>query len=129
MSLKKKVPAIAPQENVWPPPPPENEGEMEKAARLEEEREAKRVSDAIDRNLEAERQALRKRQKSEIKLLLLGVWPLSLRFSYPSRYSGALVCACAISRSSCQRPSRGVSQCVTRHPSPSFPGHPLPFDI
>ena len=47
---------------------------MEKAARLEEEREAKRVSDAIDRNLEAERQALRKRQKSEIKLLLLGVW-------------------------------------------------------
>ena len=65
------------RENVWPPPPPAGESELERAVRVEEEREAKRVSDAIDRALEVERAALKKRQKSEIRLLLLGEYSLS----------------------------------------------------
>ncbi|KAI0635319.1 G-alpha-domain-containing protein [Trametes polyzona] len=59
-------------ENVWPPWPPPDETELEKAVRLEEEREAKRISDAIDRALESERQSLRRERKGEMKLLLLG---------------------------------------------------------
>ncbi|KAI0371216.1 G-alpha-domain-containing protein [Pilatotrama ljubarskyi] len=59
-------------ENVWPPYPPPDESELDKAVRLEEEREAKRISDAIDRALESERQALRRERKGEVKLLLLG---------------------------------------------------------
>ncbi|EIW55473.1 G-alpha-domain-containing protein [Trametes versicolor FP-101664 SS1] len=72
-SGRKRGPAAAhPQENVWPPWPPRNESELDKAARLEEEREAKRVSDAIDRALESERQALRRPRRGDMKLLLLG---------------------------------------------------------
>ncbi len=71
-SGRRRGPASAqPQENVWPPWPPRNESEVEKAARLEEEREAKRVSDAIDRALESERQALRRPRRGDMKLLLL----------------------------------------------------------
>lgn len=69
---KRGAASAQPQENVWPPWPPRNESELEKAARLEEEREAKRVSDAIDRALESERQALRRPRRGDMKLLLLG---------------------------------------------------------
>lgn len=55
----------------WPPYPPAEETELERALRLEEEKEAKRVSDDIDLALEAERNELRKR-KEYIKVLLLG---------------------------------------------------------
>ncbi|PCH43570.1 G-alpha-domain-containing protein [Wolfiporia cocos MD-104 SS10] len=57
--------------NNWPPYPPDNETELERALRLEEEREAKRVSDEIDRGLERERQNLRKK-KIQTTILLLG---------------------------------------------------------
>ncbi|CDO69402.1 hypothetical protein BN946_scf184270.g5 [Trametes cinnabarina] len=57
--------------NVWPPPPPKNESEDEKAARLAAEKEAKRISDEIDRALEHERQELRK-HRPQTKILLLG---------------------------------------------------------
>ncbi|KAI0827094.1 guanine nucleotide binding protein, alpha subunit [Trametes gibbosa] len=60
-----------PQRRIWPPWPPPDESELERAVRLEEEREAKRISDAIDRALESERQALRPRRR-DMKLLLLG---------------------------------------------------------
>ncbi|KAH9941216.1 G-protein alpha subunit [Epithele typhae] len=59
-------------ENAWPPPPPAGETDLEKELRTEEEREAKRVSDAIDRVLEAERQTMRKKRREEVRLLLLG---------------------------------------------------------
>ncbi|OSD04002.1 G-protein alpha subunit [Trametes coccinea BRFM310] len=57
--------------NVWPPPPPKNESESEKAARLAAEKEAKKISDEIDRALEHERQELRK-HRPQTKILLLG---------------------------------------------------------
>ncbi|KAI0746950.1 guanine nucleotide binding protein, alpha subunit [Daedaleopsis nitida] len=75
MSWKGKAPVSSPierRESEWPPYPPPEETELEKALRAEEEREAKRVSDAIDRAIEHERQAVRRRQKVERKLLLLG---------------------------------------------------------
>lgn len=61
----------------WPPYPPAEETELEKALRLEEEKEAKRVSDTIDLALEAERNELRKR-KEYIKVLLLGEFDRSV---------------------------------------------------
>ncbi|PCH44967.1 G-alpha-domain-containing protein [Wolfiporia cocos MD-104 SS10] len=57
--------------DVWPPHPPSGESELERAMRLEEEREAKRVSDAIDHAIELERQELRKRHH-HTRILLLG---------------------------------------------------------
>lgn len=75
MPFKGKSPAISPvrpSENKWPPYPPPDETELEKALRIEEEKEAKRVSDAIDRALECERQASRRKQKTETRVLLLG---------------------------------------------------------
>lgn len=60
------------QASQWPPYPPPGETDLEKALRLEEEREAKRVSDEIDHELEIERQTTRKKQKGEKRLLLLG---------------------------------------------------------
>ncbi|OBZ67096.1 Guanine nucleotide-binding protein alpha-4 subunit [Grifola frondosa] len=57
--------------NVWPPYPPTDESEADKALRLEQEKEAKRVSDEIDRSIERERQELRKNHP-QTKLLLLG---------------------------------------------------------
>ena len=78
MSFRRKSPVASSRENVWPPYPPPDETDFDKSARMEAEREAKRVSETIDRALEAERQALRKKQKVEIKILLLGEqWLLS----------------------------------------------------
>lgn len=77
MSPKGKTPSRSSSqhnENQWPPYPPPGETELEKALRLEEEREARRVSDAIDRAIETERQAVRRRQKEETRLLLLGAY-------------------------------------------------------
>ncbi|PIL27649.1 hypothetical protein GSI_10801 [Ganoderma sinense ZZ0214-1] len=56
----------------WPPYPPPGETDLEKVLRLEGEREAKKVSDEIDHELEMERQTTRKKQKGEKRLLLLG---------------------------------------------------------
>ncbi|KAH9921380.1 G-protein alpha subunit [Amylocystis lapponica] len=56
---------------VWPPLPPPGETDLEQALRIEEEKEAKRVSDAIDTAIEQERQELRK-QRVNTKILLLG---------------------------------------------------------
>lgn len=55
--------------SVWPPPPDQNETAEERAARLEHEREAKRLSALIDEAIEAERRRLRPPTK---KILLLG---------------------------------------------------------
>ena len=52
--------------------PPPNETEEEKAARLHEEAEAKRISDLIDEELNRQRQAERRGPKP-VKLLLLGI--------------------------------------------------------
>ncbi|KAI8993765.1 G-protein alpha subunit [Trametes punicea] len=57
--------------NVWPPPPPKNESENDKTARLAAEKEAKKISDEIDRALDQERQELRKHHP-QTKILLLG---------------------------------------------------------
>lgn len=58
--------------STWPPPAaPEDETEEERLLRLEREAEAKRVSDAIDRDIDAEREALKRRGPS-MKVLLLG---------------------------------------------------------
>lgn len=51
--------------------PPSNETPEQREARLNGEREAKRVSDEIDEALRTERAAMRKR-KSPVKVLLLG---------------------------------------------------------
>ena len=63
-------PLSSPTFNTWPPFPPSNESELDRALRLEEEREAKTISDAIDDALEQEKQEKRKRR--ETKILLLG---------------------------------------------------------
>ncbi|KAJ8488898.1 hypothetical protein ONZ51_g3234 [Trametes cubensis] len=57
--------------SLWPPLPPKNESEEDKAARLAAEKEAKRISDEIDRALEQEKQELRK-HRPQTKILLLG---------------------------------------------------------
>ncbi|KAI0930624.1 hypothetical protein AcV5_007288 [Taiwanofungus camphoratus] len=57
--------------NIWPPRPSVEESELDKALRLEEEREAKRVSDEIDRIIEHDRLELRKK-RSATKILILG---------------------------------------------------------
>jgi hypothetical protein len=51
--------------------PPPGETSEQRAGRLRKEAEAKRVSDAIDEELKAERAALKKKRKA-IKILLLG---------------------------------------------------------
>ncbi|KAJ3888307.1 guanine nucleotide binding protein, alpha subunit [Lentinula edodes] len=51
--------------------PPESETELERRARLEEEAEAKRVSEQIDEDLRLERESM-KRKRGDVKLLLLG---------------------------------------------------------
>ena len=60
----------SPTFNTWPPFPPANESELDRALRFEEEQEAKQISDAIDVALELEKQEKRKRR--ETKILLLG---------------------------------------------------------
>jgi len=56
--------------------PPLSETELERAARLEAEAEAKRVSEQIDEDLREERERLKKR-KGDVKVRLLS--HLSLR--------------------------------------------------
>ncbi|KAJ3830062.1 guanine nucleotide-binding protein [Lentinula raphanica] len=51
--------------------PPESETESERRARLEQEAEAKRVSEQIDEELRLEREDMKKK-KGDVKLLLLG---------------------------------------------------------
>ena len=55
----------SPTFNTWPPFPPANESELDRALRFEEEQEAKQISDAIDVALELEKQEKRKRRESE----------------------------------------------------------------
>lgn len=62
---------IGPVGQSWPPYPPAEETELERALRLEEEKEAKKKSDVIDEAIEVERNELKKR-KQYIKVLLLG---------------------------------------------------------
>ncbi|KZT70896.1 G-alpha-domain-containing protein [Daedalea quercina L-15889] len=57
--------------NTWPPYPPPDETELEKAVRLEEEKVAKRISEEIDRQIESDRQELKSR-RLKTKILLLG---------------------------------------------------------
>ncbi|KAJ7207052.1 guanine nucleotide binding protein, alpha subunit [Mycena pura] len=61
---------LAPRRNVWPPPPPAQESETERLARIEAEREAKRISNAIDESLAAERE--QRKRASNARVLLLG---------------------------------------------------------
>ncbi|KAF9256608.1 G-alpha-domain-containing protein [Marasmius fiardii PR-910] len=57
----------------WPPPPSPDLSEEQKEARLQAEREAKRVSDAIDLAISQDREARRSRRSSVgAKILLLG---------------------------------------------------------
>ena len=55
----------------WPPLLPSGKSAEETRARLEQEAEAKRISDSIDRAHSAEREQLKK-QASDAKILLLG---------------------------------------------------------
>ena len=52
--------------------PPADETPEERDVRLQQEAEAKRRSDEIDSMLQAEALSLKKRQKREIRVLLLG---------------------------------------------------------
>ncbi|KAJ6590515.1 guanine nucleotide binding protein, alpha subunit [Mycena vulgaris] len=62
--------SMLPTRNVWPPPPPAVESDAERAARVEAEREAKRISNAIDESLAIERE--QRKRPSNAKILLLG---------------------------------------------------------
>ncbi|KZT28152.1 G-alpha-domain-containing protein [Neolentinus lepideus HHB14362 ss-1] len=58
--------------HTWPPPPTENEEtETQRAERLEQEKEAKRISDEIDKAIEQQRQEM-KSKRPQMKILLLG---------------------------------------------------------
>lgn len=59
------------RKTVWPPHPPPNETEEAARMRMEEEAEAKRVSESIDRALQVEREQFKKRHTGA-KILLLG---------------------------------------------------------
>ncbi|KAJ7336398.1 guanine nucleotide binding protein, alpha subunit [Mycena albidolilacea] len=61
---------LPPRRNVWPPPPPAIESDWERLSRVEAEREAKRVSNAIDEALSLERE--QRKRPSNAKILLLG---------------------------------------------------------
>ncbi|KAJ7800319.1 guanine nucleotide binding protein, alpha subunit [Mycena olivaceomarginata] len=61
---------LPPRRNVWPPPPPAIETDWERLSRAEAEREAKRVSNAIDETLALERE--QRKRPSNAKILLLG---------------------------------------------------------
>lgn len=54
----------------WPPPNPPDANEEERLARLEREREAQKVSDAIDRAISIEKE--QRKKQNGVKLLLLG---------------------------------------------------------
>ncbi|TFK49487.1 G-alpha-domain-containing protein [Heliocybe sulcata] len=58
--------------HIWPPPPTnQEETETQRTERLEQEREAKRVSDEIDKAIEQHRQEMKSR-RPQMKILLLG---------------------------------------------------------
>ncbi|KAF7323868.1 hypothetical protein MKEN_00608200 [Mycena kentingensis (nom. inval.)] len=61
---------MLPRRNVWPPPPPPPDSEHERLARIDAEREAKRVSNAIDEAIAVERE--QRKRPSNAKVLLLG---------------------------------------------------------
>lgn len=67
----RSTPIDSKADRAWPPLPPQTETELDRVLRLEEEREAKRISDAIDNEIERERDSLRRR-RSDAKILLLG---------------------------------------------------------
>ncbi|KAH9835139.1 G-protein alpha subunit [Rhodofomes roseus] len=69
--MRWSKPATPTTPETWPPHPPPGETELERAVRVEEEKEAKRTSDAIDRELELERVEQRKHRHST-RVLLLG---------------------------------------------------------
>ncbi|KZT68898.1 G-protein alpha subunit [Daedalea quercina L-15889] len=69
--MRWSKPATPTTPETWPPHPPPGETELERAVRLEEEKEAKRRSDAIDRELELERLEQRKHRYAT-RVLLLG---------------------------------------------------------
>jgi guanine nucleotide-binding protein subunit alpha len=52
--------------------PPSRESPAQRAAREEREREAKRRSDSIDEELRQEKVAMKKRDKTVVRVLLLG---------------------------------------------------------
>ncbi|GBE87528.1 G-protein alpha subunit [Sparassis crispa] len=64
------VSPVMPEVN-WPPIPPPADSELDRALRLEEEKEAKKRSDAIDHAIELEREEMRK-QRHNTKIVLLG---------------------------------------------------------
>ncbi len=66
----------------WPPPNPPDANEEERLARLEREREAQKVSDAIDRAISIEKE--QRKKQNGVKLLLLGTSPL--RFSWSTLF-------------------------------------------
>ena len=76
-SMRWSKPATPTIPETWPPHPPPGETELERAVRLEEEKEAKRRSDAIDREIEQERLEQRKLRHST-RVLLLGEFTLRL---------------------------------------------------
>ncbi|KAF7374477.1 Kinase-like protein [Mycena sanguinolenta] len=64
---------LAPRRDVWPPLPPATKSKKERLARVEAEREAKRVSDAIDEALALEREQTKRNAKiPKEKIVLLG---------------------------------------------------------
>ena len=66
---RKSVDGFDPLAHLTAPPP--NESEDERRLRVEAEQEAKRVSDAIDQQLQNEEKA-RKKSGEIVKILLLG---------------------------------------------------------
>jgi guanine nucleotide-binding protein alpha-1 subunit len=70
-----------PFDRVWAPPA--NESDREKAARMVHEAEAKRISDAIDQDIDKQRNADKKAPKP-VKVLLLGELPCSTPFQWSS---------------------------------------------
>jgi hypothetical protein len=56
-------------------------GTTERDTRVRLEAEAKKISDAIDEEIKIEKELLKKRKQSQIKLLLLGVFESDLTTS------------------------------------------------
>jgi hypothetical protein len=56
---------------MWPPPPPADETELERAMRIQEENNATANSRAIDLQIEAEKLEAQK-NRTPIRILLLG---------------------------------------------------------
>lgn len=67
-SRVKHMPTQTP--NIWPPPPPANETDSERARRVEMELEAQKISEEIDHAIELDR--IQQRRKAAAKIVLLG---------------------------------------------------------